>query len=45
VTFARNRRRLRNAIIFATARGAAAATGSGLVGLAFWWLTHHLNIG
>ena len=33
--------RMRTAIIFAAARGAATATGSGLVGLALWWLTHH----
>ena len=33
-------RRLRNAVIFAAARGAATAAGSGLVGLAFWWITH-----
>ena len=36
----RTARRLRRAIIFAAARGAAAAAGSGLIGLAFWWLTH-----
>jgi hypothetical protein len=42
VTATRNRR-LRNAIIFAAARAAATATGSGLIGLAFWWLTHHLS--
>ena len=34
------RRRFRNAIIFAAARGAATATGSGLAGLALWWITH-----
>ena len=34
-------RRLRSAVIFAAARGAATAAGSGLVGLAFWWITHH----
>lgn len=34
-------RRLRTAVIFAAARGAATATGSGLAGLALWWLTHH----
>jgi hypothetical protein len=34
--------RLRNAIIFAAVRGAATATGSGLVGLALWWLSHRL---
>lgn len=39
-----HRRRLRNAIIFAAARGAAAATGSGIIGLAFWWITHHLSL-
>lgn len=37
-----NTRRLRTAIIFAAARGAAAAAGSSLVGLAIWWLTHHI---
>jgi hypothetical protein len=36
----RTTRRLRNAVIFAAARGAATAVGSGLVGLAFWWITH-----
>jgi hypothetical protein len=35
-------RRLRTAIIFAAARGAATAAGSSLVGLAVWWLTHHI---
>jgi hypothetical protein len=34
-------RRLRTAVIFAAARGAATATGSGLAALAMWWLTHH----
>ncbi len=34
-------RQLRKAIIFAAARGAATAVGSGLVGLALWWITHH----
>jgi hypothetical protein len=34
----RNTRRLRNAMLFAAARGAAAALGSGCVGLAFWWI-------
>ena len=34
-------RRLRTAVIFAAARGAATATGSSLAGLALWWLTHH----
>ena len=29
------------AVIFAAARGAATAAGSSLVGLAFWWITHH----
>jgi hypothetical protein len=33
--------RLRNAVIFAAARGAATAIGSGLIGLIFWWITHH----
>ena len=36
----RTTRRLRNAIIFAAARGAATAIGSGAVGLALWWITH-----
>jgi len=41
MTASRNRRlRLRNAILFAAVRGAAAAAGSGLVGLIFWWITH-----
>jgi plastocyanin domain-containing protein len=34
-------RRLRDAFIFAAIRGAATAVGSGLIGLAVWWLTHH----
>jgi plastocyanin domain-containing protein len=41
VKTSRTARRLRKAIIFAAARGAATATGSGLVGLALWWITHH----
>ena len=36
----RTARRLRTAIIFAAARGAATAAGSGLIGLAHWWITH-----
>jgi hypothetical protein len=35
-------RRLRTTIVFATARGAATTVGSSLVGLALWWLTHHI---
>ena len=37
----RTTRRLRSAVIFAAATAAATAAGSGLVGLAFWWITHH----
>jgi hypothetical protein len=37
----RTLRRLRTAVIFAAARGAATATGSALAGLALWWLTRH----
>ncbi|MQY07233.1 hypothetical protein [Actinomadura macrotermitis] len=33
-------RRLRRTIGFALARGAAHATGTGLIGLLFWWITH-----
>jgi hypothetical protein len=29
------------AVICAAAGGAVTAAGSGLVGLAFWWITHH----
>jgi hypothetical protein len=35
------RHRLRTAMMYAAARGAAYATGSGLAGAALWWLTHH----
>jgi hypothetical protein len=35
-------RRLRTAIIFAAARGAATAVGSSLVGVAVWWLSRHI---
>jgi hypothetical protein len=38
----RTGRRLRTAIIFAAARGAATAAGSSLAGLALWWLAHHI---
>ncbi|MGH3157638.1 MAG: hypothetical protein ACRDNF_13810 [Streptosporangiaceae bacterium] len=38
VKVSRTTRRLRTAIIFA---GAGTATGSGLIGLALWWITHH----
>jgi hypothetical protein len=41
VKASRTIRRLRTAVIFAAARGAATAAGSGLVGLALWWITHH----
>jgi len=34
-------RRFRRTIGYALARGAAHATGAGLVGLVFWWLTNH----
>jgi hypothetical protein len=40
VKVSRTTRRLRNAIVFAAARGAATAAGSGLVGLVLWWITH-----
>jgi len=40
VKLSRTARRLRTAIVFAAARGAAAAVGSGLVGLVLWWMTH-----
>jgi hypothetical protein len=40
VKVSRTTRRLRNAIVFAAARGAATAIGSGLAGLALWWITH-----
>jgi hypothetical protein len=33
-------RQLRRTIGFALARGAAQATGTGLIGLLFWWITH-----
>jgi len=33
-------RRLRTAVIYAAARGAAAAAGSGLASLALQWLAH-----
>lgn len=41
VKSSRTIRRLRSAVIFAAVRGAATAAGSGLVGLASWWITHH----
>jgi hypothetical protein len=37
----RTTRRPSDAVIFAAARRAATAIGSGLVGLAFWWITHY----
>jgi hypothetical protein len=40
----RNARRLRATVLFAAARGAAAAAGSSLVGLASWWLAHHAHL-
>jgi hypothetical protein len=36
----RTTRRLRTAIVFAAARGAATAVGSGFVGLVLWWISH-----
>jgi heme O synthase-like polyprenyltransferase len=33
--------RLRRTIGYASVRGAAQATGTGLAGLLFWWITHH----
>ncbi|WP_327588246.1 hypothetical protein OHA25_15415 [Nonomuraea sp. NBC_00507] len=33
-------RRFRRTIGIAFARGAAHATGTGLIGLLFWWITH-----
>ncbi|MFF4198300.1 hypothetical protein [Nonomuraea sp. NPDC001831] len=33
-------RRLRRTLVIALAQGAAKATGAGLVGLLFWWITH-----
>jgi hypothetical protein len=41
VTSTRNTRRLRTAMIFAAARGAATAAGSLPIALTLWWLTHH----
>ncbi|MEV1246434.1 hypothetical protein [Nonomuraea sp. NPDC049750] len=35
-----NIRYLRRSIAIAFARGGAHATGSGLIGLLFWWITH-----
>ena len=40
----RNVRRLRAAAVYSAARGAAYAAGSGLVGLASWWLAHHAHL-
>ena len=40
----RNVRRLRAAVVYSAARGAAYAAGSGLVGLASWWLAHHAHL-
>jgi hypothetical protein len=34
-------RRLRDAVIFAAARGAATAAGSFPIALTLWWFTHH----
>lgn len=39
-----NARRLRATVTFAAARGAAAAAGSSLVGLASWWIVHHAHL-
>ncbi len=44
VKLSRNARRLRAAVVYSAARGAAYAAGSGLVGLASWWLTHHAHL-
>jgi hypothetical protein len=41
VKSSRTIRRLWKTVIFAAARGAATAVGSGLVGLAIWWITNH----
>jgi hypothetical protein len=41
VKLSRNARRLRAAVVYSAARGAAYAAGSGLVGLASWWFAHH----
>ncbi|MFJ5064680.1 hypothetical protein ACIP96_35360 [Streptomyces nigra] len=35
-------RRRRNAVLSSALRGAAYATGGGIVGLVFWWLQHQL---
>lgn len=35
-------RRRRNAVLSSALRGAAYATGGGIVGLAFWWLQQQL---
>ncbi|HUY60493.1 MAG TPA: hypothetical protein VMW49_01325 [Candidatus Dormibacteraeota bacterium] len=40
-TRTRTIRRLRTAVVFAAARGAATTVGSGLIGLVVWWITHH----
>ncbi|MGC4952973.1 hypothetical protein ACLQ2P_07115 [Actinomadura citrea] len=34
-------RRLADIAARAAVRGAATAVGTGLVGLLFWWITHH----
>jgi hypothetical protein len=36
----RTTHRLRRTVSFALVRGAAQATGTGLIGLLFWWITH-----
>ena len=40
----RSIRRLRTAIIFAAARGAATAAGSFPIALTLWWLTHGVHL-
>jgi hypothetical protein len=44
MTRSSKRRRFRDAALYAAACGAATATGSSLVGLIAWWLTHHTHM-
>ena len=44
MTSTRSIRRLRTAIIFAAARGAATAAGSFPIALTLWWLTHGVHL-
>jgi hypothetical protein len=44
VTSTRNICRMRTAIIFAAARGAATAAGSFPIALTLWWLTHGVHL-